>query len=192
MSHIYMARGETEKSLEESLRAYELDPLDLIINVHLAWHHWLARQPDETMAAAEKTRELDASAIWSSFFAGLALEQKGLYEESAREFRRALQISPDVTLVKAALAGALGLAGEQSEARKILVELEKERAQRFIPAYDIAIVRLGLGETAAALDWLGEAANEHSGWMAYLRMEPRLDALRALPEFGELLKRVGF
>ena len=192
LSHIYMAQGDAEKSLEESRRAYELDPLDLIINVHLAWHYWLARQPEETIAAAEKTRELDADAIWASFFAGLAFEQKAMYEEAAREFGRALAVSPDVTLVKAALGNALGCAGETAQARKILVELERARAHRFIPAYDIAVVRLGLGETAAALDWLDKAAAEHSGWMAYLKMEPRLDALRPLPEFEELVKRVGF
>src|SRR5215213_7586408 len=123
LSHIYMARGEAEKSLEESLIAYELDPLNLIINVHLAWHHWLARQPDETIAAAEKTRELDANVIWASFFAGLAFAQKGFHEDAAREFRRAHQVSPEVTLVKAALGNALGCSGETSEARKILNEL---------------------------------------------------------------------
>jgi TolB-like protein/Tfp pilus assembly protein PilF len=191
LSHIHMARGEAEKSLEESLIAYELDPLNLIINVHLAWHHWLARQPDETIVAAEKTRELDANVIWASFFAGLAFAQKGFYEDAVREFRRAHQVSPEVTLVKAALGNALGCSGDISDARKILHELEKQRASQFVPAYDIAIVRLGLGETAAALDWLDEAAKEHSGWMAYLKVEPRLDALRSLPEFNELLKRVG-
>jgi serine/threonine-protein kinase len=191
LSHVYMAQGDAEKSLAESLIAYELDPLDLIINVHLAWHHWLARQPEETIAMAEKTRELDANVIWSSFFAGLAFQQKGLHDDAAREFGRAREISSGVTLVNAALGNALALAGGAPEARKILIELEKQRAQKFVPAYDIALVRLGLGETAAALDWLNKAADEHSGWMAYLKVEPRLDALRPLPEFDELLKRVG-
>jgi tetratricopeptide (TPR) repeat protein len=186
-----MAQGDAEKSLAESLIAYELDPLDLIINVHLAWHHWLARQPEETILAAEKTRELEANVIWAGFFAGLAFEQQGLYAEAVREFRRALQVSSEVTLVRAALGNVLALAGETADARKILNELETKRSQKFVPAYDIAIVRLGLGETAAALDWLAEAAREHSGWMAYLKVEPRLDALRSLPEFDDLLKRVG-
>ncbi len=191
LSHIYMTQGDAERSLESSLRAYELDPLDLIINVHLAWHHWLARQPDEAITLAEKTRELDPNVIWASYFAGLALEQKGLYEEAAKEFRLAHELSPQVTLVRAALGNALAHCGDIKEARKILVELERERSARFVPAYDIAMVRLGLGEKTAALDWLNEAANERSGWLAYLKVEPRLDALRAMPEFGNLLARVG-
>jgi Flp pilus assembly protein TadD len=157
----------------------------------LAWHHWLARRPDEAVTLAERTRELDPNVIWASYFAGLALEQKGSYEEAAAEFRRAQALSPQMTLVRAALGHALGHCGETREARKILIELEKQRPAKFVPAYDIAMVRLGLGEKAAALDWLNEAAKEHSGWVAYLKVEPRLDALRAMPEFGDLLARVG-
>jgi hypothetical protein len=63
--------------------------------------------------------------------------------------------------------------------------------QKFVPAYDIAMVRLGLGEKDAALDWLREAEKEHSGWLAYLAVESRLDALRAIPEFQNLMTRVG-
>jgi DNA-binding winged helix-turn-helix (wHTH) protein/tetratricopeptide (TPR) repeat protein len=191
LSHIYMAQGDAANSLAASLRAYELEPLDLIINVHLAWHYWLARQPDEAITLAERTRELDPNVIWSSYFAGLALAQKGLYEEAAAEFRRAHALSPEVTLVHAALGNALGYCGETREARKILLELEKQRSAKFVPAYDIALVRLSLGENAAALDWLREAITERSSWCAYLRVEPRLDPLRTMPEFNELLERVG-
>jgi TolB-like protein/Flp pilus assembly protein TadD len=191
LSHIHMAQGDAEKSLAASLHAYELDPLDLIINVHLAWHHWLARQPDEAITLAERTRELDPHVIWSSYFAGLALAQKGLHDEAAVEFRQAHKHSPQLTLAHAALGNALGYCGETREARKILLELEGQRSSRFVPAYDIALVRLGLGETSATLEWLNEAVSEHSGWVAYLKVEPRLDPLRTMPEFVQLLKRVG-
>jgi DNA-binding winged helix-turn-helix (wHTH) protein/Tfp pilus assembly protein PilF len=190
LSHIHMARGETHSSFEASLQALELDPLDLIINAHLVWHHWLAREPEKALRQAEKTRELDPTSIWSSYFAGLALEQEGAYEEAAYEFRRALALSPEVSLVKAALGHSLGMLGEKREARAILAELENLRSQKFVPAYDIAVVRLGLGEKAAALDWLVEAEREHSGWLAYLAVESRLDSLREMPEFKMLLARV--
>ncbi|HUQ33490.1 MAG TPA: winged helix-turn-helix domain-containing protein, partial [Pyrinomonadaceae bacterium] len=58
-SHYCMARGRVEESLAFSKRSLELAPLDLIINVHMAWHYWLARDPDEALRQSEKTRELD-------------------------------------------------------------------------------------------------------------------------------------
>jgi hypothetical protein len=84
------------------------------------------------------------------------------------EFRRALALSPEVSLVKAALGHSLGMLGEKREARAILAELENLRSQKFVPAYDIAVVRLGLGEKAAALDWLRKPnANIRAGWLIW-------------------------
>jgi TolB-like protein/Tfp pilus assembly protein PilF len=191
LSHVYMARGETEKSLTASRHALELDPLDLIINVHQAWHFWLARQPDEAISQAEKTRELDAGVIWSSFFAGLALAEQEMFDAAVAELRRAQKLSPGLALVQSALGNLLGLCGQRKEARSILAELERERANKFVPAYDIALVRIGLGDLAGGLDWLYQAAAEHSGWLPYLGVEPRLDPVRQMPEFQKLLVRVG-
>jgi DNA-binding winged helix-turn-helix (wHTH) protein/Tfp pilus assembly protein PilF len=191
LSHFYMATGQVKKSLEASLRALDLDPLDLIINVHLAWHYWLAREPDEALRQAEKTRELDSHVIWSNFFAGLALEEKGLFKQAAAEFKNALDISSDFPLVQAAFSHALGGAGQLTEARKITEILKKHRSKKFVPAYDIAISCLGSGEKNSALAWLREAVNERSSWAVYFAVEPRLDALRSTPPFESFLKQIG-
>jgi tetratricopeptide (TPR) repeat protein len=191
LSHFYMATGQIEKSLEVSLRALELEPLDLIINVHMAWHYWLARDPDEALRQIEKTRELDANVIWSNFFAGLALEEKGLYKQAGAEFKSALDISPEFTLVQGALGHALGCHGQLAEAKKIAEALERQRLKKFVPAYDLAIAYLGLGETGAALNWLGKAVDERSGWATYFAVEPRLETLNTAAEFNALLERVG-
>jgi TolB-like protein/Tfp pilus assembly protein PilF len=191
LSHYYIATGQHEKSLEASLRALELDPLDLIINVHLVWHYWMARQPDEALRQVEKTRELDARFIWSDFFAGLALEEKGFYKQASAEFRNALAISPEFPLLQAALGHALGCHGQLAEARKIVESLEQQRFEKYVPAYDLAIANLGIGDTGAALSRLREAVGERSGWAAYFAVEPRLDALRGAPQFDRLIERVG-
>ena len=76
LSHLAMAMGRPETSLAESRRCLELDPTDLIINVHLIWHYWLARQPDEAIEQGSKTRELYPNSFWSEFFIGLVYEDK--------------------------------------------------------------------------------------------------------------------
>jgi TolB-like protein/Flp pilus assembly protein TadD len=190
LSHYYMARGRLKDSLNISLRALELDPLDLIINAHLVWHYWLAREPEHALQHAEKTRELDARNIWPSFFAGLAYEQQGLYDEAVKELQKAQELSADVTFVKAALAHALGLSGSRRDARRSLQELESLKTKKYVPAYDMAIAHLGLGDKGRALDWLDKALEERSGWLAYLAVEPRLDELRGETKFSEIVKRV--
>ena len=58
--------------------------------------------------------------------------------------------------------------------------------------YDLAIINLGLGETEAAIKWLDRACDEHAGWMIYLTVDPRLDAISSDPRFKALLRVVGF
>jgi len=185
-----MAEGRVQESLSVSRRALELDPLDLIINAHMVWHHWLAREPEQALIQAEKTRELDARNLWPNFFAGLAYEQKGMYAEAAAEFQQALELSEDASFVRAALGHALGLGGKSQDARRNLKELERLKTKKYVPAYDMAIACLGLKEKERAFTWLQKAMEERSGWLAYLNVEPRLDELRSEPEFAELWKQV--
>jgi TolB-like protein/Flp pilus assembly protein TadD len=187
-SHYCLARGRVEESLAYSKRSLELDPLDLIINVHMAWHYWLAGDPEEAIAQCEKTRELDQQAIWPGFFAGLAYEQKGLYGEAIIEFRKAQALSGEVTFLKAAHGHVLGRDGQKEQARQMLGELEAMQRKKYVPAYDFAMIHLGLGETERALDWLRKARTERSSWLAYAGVEPRLAGLRSEPEFADLMK----
>jgi TolB-like protein len=187
-SHYCMAQGRVDESLAFSRRSLELAPLNLIINVHMAWHHWLAREPDEALLQSEKTRELDQNALWPGFFAGLAYEQKGMYEESIAEFQKAQALSGEVTFLKAALGHVLGLSGEKKQARRLLVELAAMQKSKYVPAYDFAMIHLGLEENERALEWLRKALAERSGWLAYLKVEPRLDNLRSAPEFVNLIQ----
>jgi TolB-like protein/Tfp pilus assembly protein PilF len=189
LSHYYIATGQFEKSLQMSLKAIEIDPLDLIINGHLAWHYWMVSEPDRALLQIEKTRELNPDDIWSCIFAGLALEVKGLYGDAITEFQRALNISPEFSLVQAALGHAMGRNNQLTEARKISEMLINHRSKKFIPAYDVAIAQLAINERDSALTWLKETIAERSGWVAYFDIEPRLGPLRDSPDFGDLLRQ---
>ena len=52
------------------------------------------------------------------------------------------------------------------------------------------VIHAGLGDDDQAFEWLDRAYQEHSSWMAYLKVKPRLDALRSHSRFAALLKRV--
>ena len=55
-----------------------------------------------------------------------------------------------------------------------------------MPAYDIAVIHAGLGDNGQAFEWLDRA----SSWWAYLKAEPRMDALRSDSRFAALLRQV--
>jgi hypothetical protein len=49
---------------------------------------------------------------------------------------------------------------------------------------------LGLGDNARALDWSERAYDERRGWVAYVRVNPLMDPLRAEPRFAALTERM--
>jgi hypothetical protein len=48
-----------------------------------------------------------------------------------------------------------------------------------------------LGDKDKAITWLEKAYEEKDDWIAFIKVDPSLDGLRAEPRFVELLRRVG-
>jgi TolB-like protein/DNA-binding XRE family transcriptional regulator len=189
-SHYLMAMGRTEESLAASTRCLELDPLDLVINVHMAWHYQFSRRYDEAVEQCHKTNDLHPNSFWLPYFFAMAYQQQGRLADAAVEFQKAIEMSSNVTFTSAGLGHLYGCAGDSAKARRIFEELYQRSQRTYVPAYDLALVCVGLGWTDQAFEWLDKAHQERSGWLTYLRVEPRLDSLRMDARFGEMLHRL--
>ena len=189
-SHYLTAVGRTEESLQASKRCLELDPLDLVINVHMAWHYQFARQYEQAIEQCSKTSELHPNSFWPAYFFGLAYEQQGHVDRAIEEFRTSVGMSGSVTFATAALGHLYGIAGRADEARAVYEELTARAERAYVPAYDIALVCIGMGWNDQALEYLARAHQERSGWITYLKVDPRLDPLRHDARFVDLLRSV--
>jgi TolB-like protein/Tfp pilus assembly protein PilF len=189
-SHFLMAVGRTEESLTASRRCLELDPLDLVINVHMAWHYLFAHQYEQAIEQCWRTSDLHPNSFWPAWFFGLAYEQQGQVGRAVEELQIAVKKSGDVTFASAALGHLYGSVGKTAEARAIFDELTTRAARGWVPSYDIALVCSGLGWKDQAFGYLSRAYQERSGWITYMNIDPRLDPLRTDPRFIDLLHRV--
>ena len=77
------------------------------------------------------------------------------------------------------------------EARTVLDELKQLSQKEYVPADGIALIYAGLGDKEAAFAWLEKAYGEHAFKMAFLKVEPRWDNLRADRRYRDLLRRIG-
>jgi TolB-like protein len=190
-SHYLLTMGRTEESLSESKRGIQLAPLDPLLNVHLAWYYCFARQYDLAIQQSRKVLDMDLPVYAAPLFGGWALEQQGKFPEAIAWFQKAIALSGKITYTTAALGHAYGVSGDVVHANQVLNQLKELSKHRYVPAYDIAMVYLGLGEKEQAYRWLEKGFEERSAWMVYLNLDPRLDGLRADPRFQELVHRVG-
>ena len=191
-SHYLMAHHRIDESLAESKRALELSPIDLVVNLHLAWHYLFARQYDLAGEQTRKVLEMDRNFPQSHFWLGFLYVQQKKYPEAIASFQNAESLFRGAsTLTEAQLAYAYAVSGNRSEALRRLSDLREGAERKYVSPYHIAAIYVGLGDKDQAFVWLEKAYAERSDWMVTLTTDPRFDELRSDPRFASLVRRLG-
>lgn len=186
-SHLLMAQGRVEESLDASRRAIALVPHEPIAAVHLAWHFWLARDAASAIRQSEHADTLSPESPWPTFMFGMACALEARYDRAIPALRTAVIRSAENPVMLAALGVCHAEAGDDDAARATLRRLQLQSARHRLD-YHIALVHAGLRETADALRHLERALEARLGWIAYLDVDPRLDRLRDDPRFTRLVE----
>jgi eukaryotic-like serine/threonine-protein kinase len=188
-SMLLSARSRFDEAVVQITKANDLDPLSLIIAVHAGWPHYFARDYEAATRRFRKALELDENFIPAHGWLGMSLGQQGRYGEAIDTFRRALDVERTPILL-AMIGHAYAIAGERTKAVEALEALREEAKARYVSPYDLAVIHAGLGNQSEAMRTLRVAFDDRSAWMVFIRVDPRLDPLRELPEFQELAGKV--
>jgi TolB-like protein/DNA-binding winged helix-turn-helix (wHTH) protein/Flp pilus assembly protein TadD len=190
-AHLLLSSGRREEALAESNRALELDPVSPIINLHLGWHYLYTKQYDRALEQLAKTLELEPDYALAHWYRGLAYEQKKMYPEALREIGRAKDLLPRNAAVQCDIGHVYAVSGDKGNAEKVIAALKEESAHRYVNAYELALIYVGLGQNDQAFKSLDRAFREHSDMLVYLKVDPRLDSIRSDSRFADLMRRVG-
>jgi eukaryotic-like serine/threonine-protein kinase len=186
-----MTMGRQIEAIAKMKNSQTLDPLSLIINVAIGWANYMARRYDDALEQLLQTVELDRNYPVTYWILGLVYRTLGRYDLAIAEGEKGVKLSGGSPLMRAALAHSYGKAGRREEALQILGELTELAKTKYVAPHFFVGIHTGLGENERALEYLGKSYEEHSHWLIYLHMDPRMDELRKDPQFQELLKRVG-
>jgi len=69
-----------------------------------------------------------------------------------------------------------------------VLKLSKER---YVAAYDIALMYVALADTESAFLWLERAVDERSTQIPFLAQDPMFAQLHGDPRFASLVQRIG-
>ena len=122
---------------------------------------------------------------------GLALEGAGDFRGAIAALDKAIAGSEENPTYQAAHAHVLAVSGGEAEARRVLGDLLVRRRTSYVSPFDLALLHAGLREKDQAFVWLEEARAQRSSAITDLKVDPRLDVLRADPRFAGLAKRAG-
>jgi tetratricopeptide (TPR) repeat protein len=182
--------GRHEEALKHVLRARELDPLSLFINVGVAWIHHFAGRPEDAIREALNAREIVPGFEEAGNVLISSYESLGRFEEAAAVI--AQQPCWGLVLDGQALAEAFRRGGAAGYWRKRLelMELVAAGAPPVIH-FEQAIVQYQLGEIDAAVHHLERMVDEHVGGCVFLGVDSSLSKLAGHPGYEAVLRRVG-
>ena len=185
-----LALARFDQSMAEAKRSIELDPLSMINNADFGNDLYFARRYDEAIAQLRKTIEMEPHSYLAHYYLGQALQLKGQVSEAIAEYRKAVELDDD-PFALALLGQSYARTGRRDEANKILAQLNQEAKERYVSAYGVGLMFLGIGDKTRAMDELERAYREGDGVDVYnIKIDPMLDDLRGDPRFEALAERI--
>jgi tetratricopeptide (TPR) repeat protein len=185
------AVGRHTEAIEKCKQVQQLDPLSPFAHVSLGYAYYFARDYEKAIDECNKALEMDKNSTFAYRNLGLAYLQQGKHNDAIIALGNAVKNSSGGLAFESYLGFAYAVADKRAEALKVLTSLEDINKERYVPAYNFAMIYAGLGDFDRAFDRLEQACKEHSGFLPFLKVEPVVDCLRGDSRFQDLLKLIG-
>lgn len=173
----------------------EYDPLSSYVQAIVSTTAILAGLSDEAIAAGKRSVEYDRDSFLSWYYLGLSNHAAGNVSTAIQAYKKSLDISGRHNW---ALISLISIYSEPSEYQQIREAyllytelLTKERVGYASPSL-LAIASATLGKNEDAIRYSIQAINRHDPFFIIsTQKRPDNKALRALPEFQDLMKATG-
>jgi tetratricopeptide (TPR) repeat protein len=189
-SQYLICRKRFDEAVKQVERAGELDPLSPSHGFTLGLVYYYARQFDRAVTQLGKAIDNERGSPVGYFYRATVWLSLGKYEQAIADSEAGLKLTPDNGAL-AVQALAYARTGRPEKAREAIARIEAVAKERYVSPHLLAFPYLGLGEADRAVASLERAAEDRSGWVVYIGVEPKLDPLRSNPRFQRLLRLVG-
>ena len=177
---------------EEAQRAVELDPVSISSFDAAAAVASNARRFDAVLEQARRISELNADDPRAFMQFAVGYLHQGRFAEAVASAERGVAATGRSPAFLCVLAVAQHRAGQTSEARQTLAEIDQLAEQGYVPDVFLAVAYMWLRDHDAALGRLQQAFERRDSYLVVAKVAPWLDPVRADPRFQELLRRMNF
>jgi tetratricopeptide (TPR) repeat protein len=190
-ANLLAATGQHDAAYAAVMRALEIEPVSLSIQVWAGVTSYLARRYEDAVHHYRQALELDPDFAVAHMYMAQALEQLGRYSEALTSFDTAIRLTGASSNLIAMKAHAHALAGDALMARDLLNQLQSPAAGKCLPSYDIAATYAALADNASAVHWLERARHERNMKLFLVSQDPRFDPLRGRSDFNAIVQQLG-
>ena len=183
--------GRSEEALDAVRKAVELDPLAPLFQAHLGWIlHCLGRD-EEAWKAAKSGLDMYPNDYYLTRILIYCANTPERAREAIEQARKIAMSTKSVAIGKGILGFGYAKAGDRERAIEIVKEFEDAPVQESGLGFYIGLICTLLSENEKALEWLEKAEQTRLGLLMIVGVEPSFRALRPLPRFQGLLRRLG-
>ena len=190
LGRLYYCSERHREAQETMLKALSLDPLSMLIHTCVGDAYYCAREFERSLVYYQRAVEIDPRFDGAHTDLARSLEAVGRFDESRLQYEEGRRMSGGVAGPSFGLAHLEISSGNVAEGRRILQELIDARSHRVVSAWGIAALHASLGDIDEAFRWLDTAVQEGATGLIFLRVHPRMDAIRSDARYRTLLHRV--
>ena len=184
----FLCRGDFTRALAEWARVRAIDPFSALAASWTAYTLVMQRRFPEAVAEAGRALQYDSASV----VIRLNVSRAYLAAGQTAAARRMADGIPDWAPWTGMRGYVYGVSGSRDTAIAILRRLEATPQTLWFRNTGIAMVQLGLGDTAQALTALERANEVGEIWPNFsLVLDPLYDAVRQSPRWATLVKSVG-
>ena len=190
-SWLLIAMNRYDEAQSQIEKAQSIDPNSLILSTIRALPFYYRGEYSEAIQQLRDVLEIDPNSHHARYYLGSALIHAGETTAAVAEFKSVL-LAEDLVQAYGLLGHSYAVAGDESKAREMLLELDRIAAERYVSPYVRAIVYAGLRENDEATRLLQKAFDEKDAWMVWANADPCFDTLRGRDGFEKILAKMGF
>ncbi|MBK9155673.1 MAG: tetratricopeptide repeat protein [Chloracidobacterium sp.] len=193
--HEYLiTQGRVDEATLTLKKAYELEPLSVIINYNLATHYCRDKlDPESAIEFAKRVVDLDPNFPGGPNLMVCVYLQQGRNADALAEAKKAVELTNGkIRRFVANLGVAYAINGQTENAKAIIKDLEEAYAKENSVGIQIAEVYAALGNKDKAFEWI-EKDVDNRGFELVLqfRRVATFGSLKSDERYAAILKRMG-
>jgi TolB-like protein len=183
--------GELDELAEELSRVPRLGPHSVETCLWFVIVAYIARRHDLAIEYSRKVLQFGGSSAFVHLMLGMNLAQTGEHALALRHCEKARELGVSTIDSMSRACSIYALAGQTRKAESLFEDLLAARETQYTRYIFLAHASACLKREKEALDWLNRAYEQRDPLLVFLKTDPRFEAFWDLPEFSNLLQRIG-
>ena len=182
-----VAMGKNDEAVEEWQRVQKLDPFSTLSDT-LGLVYFYSRDYRDAFLEMKGKQDADPDVFWYlAWIHNYHLPELG--STARQQAPTPGNASPLLKDCQVAYANAMRANPEGI--RPCIKSLQKDAPTPYVSPFKIALLYIAIKDNDSAFYWLEQARRAHSLDLCYLKVDPRVDDLRADARFNKLLEEIG-